>query len=162
MFFTKTKSLCLFFMAVMMIALTACSTASKVAATPTPDGSADVRADMEKYNQCLSQMNADCIASLFAPEGQIFDTGLIRAGSPDAIRSYMNQSFSVAHIDSINATIDSVVINGDVAVALGTYDEKTTDTTGQNSEAKLQYVAEWIQQANGQWLLNRVSTVILQ
>ncbi|MGA7194509.1 MAG: DUF4440 domain-containing protein [Anaerolineales bacterium] len=162
MFFTKTKFLNLFFMASIVVALTACSKAGKVVATPTPDESANVRADMGKYNQCLSQMNADCIASLFAPQGQIFDTGLIVAGSPAAIRSYMNQNFSAAHIDSLNATINTITINGGVGVVLGTYDEKTTDTTGQSSEAKLQYVAEWILQSNGQWLLNRFSTVIFQ
>ena len=67
-----------------------------------------------------------------------------------------------AHIDSLDATIDTITINGNVGVVLGTYDEKTTDATGQSSEAKLQYVAEWIYQSNGQWLLNRLSTVILQ
>ena len=36
---------------------------------------------------------------------------------------------------------------------LGIYDEKTTNATGQSSEKKLQYVAEWIYQSNGQWLL---------
>jgi hypothetical protein len=162
MFITKIKLVHLFYIASIIIVLTACSTAGKAVATPTPDESANVRADMEKYNQCLSQMNADCIASLFAPQGQIFDTGLIVAGSPAAVRSYMNQNFSAAHIDSLNATIDTITINGGVGVVLGTYDEKTTDTIGQSSEAKLQYVAEWIQQANGQWLLNRFSTVIFQ
>ena len=82
-----------------MATLTYCSTASKVVVTPTPDESLNVRADMEKYNQCLSQMNADCIASLLAPQGQIFDTGIIRAGSPAAIRSYIDQTFSAAHIN---------------------------------------------------------------
>jgi uncharacterized protein (TIGR02246 family) len=160
--FIQPKFLFLFFIFGIMAALTSCSTASKVVVAPTPDESSNVRADMEKYNQCLSQMNADCIASLFAPQGQIFDTGIIRAGSPAAIRSYMNQTFSAAHIDSLNATMDTITINGSVGVVLGTYDEKTTDTTGQSNEAKLQYVAEWIHQSNGQWLLNRLSTVILQ
>lgn len=162
MIFIKPRFLFLFLIFGIMAALTACGTASKVAVPPTPDESSDVRADMEKYNQCLSQMNADCIASLFAPQGQIFDTGLIQAGSPAAIRSYMNQTFSAAHIDSLNATIDTITINGGVGVVLGTYDEKTTDAKGQSSEAKLQYVAEWIHQSNSQWLLNRLSTVILQ
>jgi len=162
MFFAKNKFLPMFFTASMMFMLAACNTSNKVVATPTPDRSQDVRADMEKYNQCFSQMNADCMASLFAPQGQIFDTGLIVAGSPAAVRSYLNQTFSAAHIDSLNATIDTVTINGSVAVVLGTYDEKTTDTTGQSNEAKLQYVAEWIQQTDGQWLLNRLSTVIRQ
>ena len=158
----KSKFLFLSLVIGAMAALTACSTASKVTATPTPDYSPDVRADMEKYNQCFSQMNADCIASLFAPQGQIFDTGIIQAGSPAAIRSYMNQTFSAAHVDSLASTIDTITINGGVGVVLGTYDEKTTDAKGQSSEAKLQYVAEWICQSNGQWLLNRLSTVILQ
>jgi len=162
MFNKKSKFLFLSLMFGIMAALTACSTSSKVVVTPTPDESSNVRADMEKYNQCFSQMNADCIASLFAPQGQIFDTGIIQAGSPAAVRSYMNQTFSAAPIDSLNATMDTITINGSVGVVLGTYDEKTTDTTGQSSEARLQYVAEWIYQSNGQWLLNRLSTVILQ
>ena len=145
-----------------MILLAACNSANKITVTPTPDRSSEIRPYMENYNECFSYMNADCVAAFFAPQGQIFDTGLIRAAGPAAVRSYMNQTFSAAHVDSLNATIDSIVINGGVAVVLGTYDEKTTDTTGQSSEAKLQYVAEWIQQSNGQWLLNRLSTVISQ
>ena len=162
MFFTKTKCLFVFFIAIVMIALAACNFANKVTVTPTPDRSTDVHADMEKYNHCLSQMNADCMASLFASHGEIYDTGLLQASGPVAIQGYMNQTFSAAHIDSLNATIDSLVINGEVGVVLGIYDEKTTNTTGQSSEEKLQYVAEWIDQSNGQWLLNRVSTVISQ
>jgi len=162
MFFTKMKCLFVVFIASMMIALAACNSTNKVTATPTPDRSPDVRADMGKYNQCFSQMNADCMASLFAPKGAVYDTGLLQASGPDAIRSYMNQSFNAAHIVSLNATIDSIDINGGVGVVLGTYDEKTTNATGQSSEEKVQYVAEWIYRSNGQWLLNRVSTVILQ
>ena len=161
MLFIKIKCLFVVFIASMMIALTACNSTNKVTATPTPDRSPDVRADMGKYNQCFSQMNADCMASLFAPNGAVYDTGLLQASGPDAIRSYMNQSFNTAHLDSLTATIDSVMINGGLGVVLGTYDENTTNETGQSSETKLQYVAEWINQSNGQWLLNRVSTVIL-
>ena len=157
----KSRFLSLSLIFSIVAVVTACGT-NKVVVTPTPDELTNIRADMEKYNQCLSQMNADCIASLFAPQGQIFDTGIIRAGSPAAVRSYMNQTFSAAHVDLLDATIDTITINGGVGVVLGTYDEKTTDTTGQSSEAKLQYVAEWIHQSNGQWLLNRLSTVILQ
>ncbi len=162
MFFIGTKFLFVAFIAIIMIALTACNSTSKVAATPMPDYSPDVRADMEKYNQYFSQMNADGMASLFASNGGIYDTGLLQASGPDAIRSYMNQSFDTTHLDSLIPTIGSIIINGDVGVVLGIYDEKTTNTMGQSSEEKLQYVAEWIYQSNGQWLLNRLSTVISQ
>jgi ketosteroid isomerase-like protein len=157
MFSTKIKFLCLLIIAGLMIAWTACSTSNKVVATPTPDRSPDVRADMEKYNQCFSQMNADGMASLFAANGEIYDTGLLQASGPDGIRNYLDQSFSAGHIDSFTATVDSIFINGNVAAVVGTYNEKVTDTTNQNYEFKLRYVAEWIQQSNG-WLLNRVST----
>ena len=162
MFSIKSKFLFLFLIFGTMAALTACSTASKVGVTPTPDESSNVRADMEKYNQCFSQMNAGCMASSFVSNGTIYDTGLLHAKDSDGIRNYLDQSFSTNHIDSLAPTIDTITINGGVGVVLGTYDEKTTDTTGQSSEAKLQYVAEWIHQSNGQWRLNRLSTVILQ
>jgi ketosteroid isomerase-like protein len=149
------------FFAASIILLTACNTAGKVTATPTPDRSPDVRADIEKYNQCFSQMNADCIASLFASSGEIYDTGLLQASGPNAVRSYLNQSFSAARLDSFSATVDSIVINGNVGVATGTYNEKLTDAANQSYELKLRYVAEWIYQSNGQWLLNRLSTVML-
>ena len=93
MFFTKIKFLFVFFIAATTIALTACGTASKVTVTPTPDYSPDMRADMEKYNQCFSQTNVDCMESLFASNGEIYDTGLLQASGSDAIRSYLNQSF---------------------------------------------------------------------
>jgi ketosteroid isomerase-like protein len=105
-------------------------------------------------------MNAECIAASFVSNGTIYDTGLLQAKDSDGIHNYLDQSFSTNHIDSLASTIDSITINGTVAVVIGTYDEKTSDTAGQSSEAKLQYVAEWIQQSNGQWLLNRLSTVI--
>ena len=161
MFFPKARFLCVFFMAATMIMLTACSSTNKVAATPTPDYSPEVHADMEKYNQCFSQMNADCMASSFADNGTIYDTGLLQAKDSDGIHNYLDQSFSTNHIDSLASTIDAITINGTVAVVLGVYDEKTSDTTGQSNETKLRYVAEWIQQSNGQWLLNRLSTIPL-
>jgi len=65
MFNKKSKFLFLSLVIGTMAALTACSTASKVGVTPTPDESSNVRADMEKYNQCFSQMNAGCMASSF-------------------------------------------------------------------------------------------------
>ena len=162
MFSIKFKFLFLCLTFGIMAALIACSTASKVAVTPTPDESSNVRADMEKYNQCFSQMNAECMASSFVSHGTIYDTGLLHAKDSDGIRNYLDQSFSTNHIDSLASTIDTITINGGVGVVLGTYDEKTTDAKGQSNEAKLQYVAEWIYQSNGQWLLNRLSTVILQ
>ena len=122
MFFAKAKFLKLFFIASTMIGLTSCSTVSKVFATPTPDRTSEIRPYMENYNQCFSHMNADCVAAFFAPQGQIFDTGLIRAAGPAAVRSYLNQTFRAAHIDSLNATIDTITINGDVGVVLGIYD----------------------------------------
>jgi ketosteroid isomerase-like protein len=162
MSFIKFKFLFLFLIFGILAGLTSCSTGSKVTTTPTPDYSPDLRANMEKYNQCFSQMNAECMASTFVSNGTIYDTGLLHAKDSDGIRNYLDQSFSTNHIDSLASTIDTITINGDVGVVLGTYDEKTTDATGQSSEAKLQYVAEWIYQSNGQWLLNRLSTVILQ
>jgi len=148
-----------FFIVCMAATLMACSTESQAIATPTPDRSPEVRADMEKYNQCLSQTNADCMASLFATNGGVYNTGLLQASGPDAIRSYLNQKFGTEHVDSLTATIDSIIVNGDVAVVRGTDEEKTTDSTGQSNEANLQYVAEWVAQSNGQWLLNRISTL---
>jgi uncharacterized protein (TIGR02246 family) len=106
-------------------------------------------------------MDANCIATLYTPDGEIYTTGLLQASGPEAIRSFMNQSFEAAPITSFTATIDSIIINGDVAVVRGRYDEKTTHATGQSNEAKMQYTAEWNQQPNGQWLLKRYSTDIL-
>jgi ketosteroid isomerase-like protein len=87
--------------------------------------------------------------------------GLLQASGPDAIRSFMNQSFNNARIDSFPATIDSIIIYGEDAVVIGTSDEKTTDTANQSNEAKMRYITEWIGQPNGQWLLKRFNTEAL-
>ena len=79
MFITKIKFLFVFFTAATTIVLTACSSTNKVGATPTPDYSPDVHTKMEKYNQCFSQMNAECMASSFVANGTIYDTGLLQA-----------------------------------------------------------------------------------
>ena len=157
-----SKSTFLFLLIIISIAgITACNSSHPVTTTPTPDRSAAVRAVMGKYNQCFLQMNTNCIAALYTPDGEIYTTGLLQASGPDAIQSFMNQSFEAAPITSFTATIDSIIINGDVAVVRGRYDEKTTHPTGQSNEAKMRYIAEWMQQSNGQWLLKRYSTDIL-
>ena len=159
MFFEKSRSLLALCLVCITAALMACSPESKVVPTPTPDRSPVVRTNMEKYNQCFSQMNADCMAALFAANGGLYDTGLLQASGPEAIQGYLIQTFKAVRIDSLTATVDSTVINGDVAVVRGTYQEKTTDPAGQSSETKLQFVAEWMAQSNDAWLLNRISTV---
>ena len=140
-------------------ALAGCLASPTAAATATPDAAPQVRTFMGKFNQCFAQMTPDCMAAAFAPDGEVYSTGLLQASGPQAIRSYWNASFSAARLDSLAATVDSIVISGGVAVVLGTYDEKTTDTAGNANEIKLHYVAEWIRQADGSWLLHRISTV---
>ena len=159
--FTSKSPCLLLLILISMAGASACNSNHPVAATPTPDQSANVREFMGKYNQCFAQMDANCIATLYTPDGEIYTTGLLQASGPDKIRSFMDQSFKAAPINSFTATIDSIIINGDVGVVRGTYDEKTTNATGQSNEAKMQYTAEWNQQPNGQWLLKRYSTDIL-
>jgi len=159
MVFKKAGFPCAFLIVCTAITLMACSTEGKAVVTPTPDRSPEIRTGMEKYNQCFSQMNADCMASLFAPNGEIYATGLLQASGPGAVKGYLDQAFNSALLDSLSATIDSTVINGDVAVVRGTYDEKTSDSSGKNNETKLLYTAEWIAQSDGQWLLSRISTI---
>jgi uncharacterized protein (TIGR02246 family) len=147
--------------AIIIGTLTACATVSPPTAAPTPDQSAAVQAIMGKYNQCFSQMDANCISLLYTPDGEIYSTGLLQASGLDAIRSFMHQSFNNARIDSFTATINSIIINGEDAVVIGTTDEKTTNTANQSTEAKMQYITEWIGQPNGQWLLKRFNTEVL-
>ena len=147
--------------AIIIGTLTACATVSLPTATPTPDRSAAVRAIMGKYNQCFLQMDANCIASLYSSDGEIYSTGLLQTSGPDAIRSFMNQSFNDDRIDSFTATIDSIVINGEDAVVIGTTDEKTTNAANQSTETKMRTITEWIGQPNGQWLLKRFNTETL-
>jgi len=92
--FAKNKFLYLFFAAGMMVCARLAAPATRSLSRPTPDRSPDVRADMNRYNQYFSQMNADEMASLFAPGGEVYDTGLLQASGPDAIRSYLSQTFS--------------------------------------------------------------------
>ncbi len=94
MFITTIKPVHLFFIVDIMLAWTACNSTSKVSVTPTPNDSPDVRADMEKYNQCFSQMNAECMASSFVSDGTIYDTGSLDAKDLDGIRNHLDQSFS--------------------------------------------------------------------
>jgi len=134
--------------------LSACSTGGSPAATPTPDQTGDVRATMDRYNQFMVQKNAAGIAGLFAPEGEVYDTGLLEASGPDAIRTYMTQSLGAMTLASFTSSVDTIIIQAKVGVALGIYDE-----VGANGhDQKIRYVAEWILQPDGRWLLHRFST----
>src|SRR5258708_21293030 len=158
MFFIKFRFLCAWLLAVTV--LTACNGVRQVTATPTPDGSTGVRAVMEEYKQSISQMNAEKAAALFAPDGEIYDTGQLQASGPDAIRDYLKASFAAPSIDSFTSTVDSIFISGSDAAVLGTDDATTSHSTGQGNESKRGYIAERIRQSDGQAQPARLGTEI--
>jgi uncharacterized protein (TIGR02246 family) len=140
----------------------ACSARTVPAATPTPDGSASVQAQMDRYVQAVSQTNADALAALFAPDGQIYDTGQLAADGPAAVRTYLETSYAAIHVESYTTTPEPMIVGGGVAAAIGTFDEKyMTLATGQSGESKGHYTVEWRLQPDGSWLIHRLSTDVV-
>lgn len=140
--------------------------AGLVSCTAVPKGPgadaarAEVEAAMQRYQVAARAVDADSVAALYTTTATLFEPGIPPIVSRDSIRTFM-ASFPGVRVETATATADTIEIHGSTALYWGSYFEKL-DFPGQPvSEQHGKFVAEWVRQADGQWLIERMYRIPL-
>jgi uncharacterized protein (TIGR02246 family) len=157
------KTHAVFFFAVMFafIALSACTRAGIAPAspTPTPDFASEARSMMDRYTQAVLNMDSQTIASLFLPDGAVYDNGKLKARGPDAILKFLKSFDGVVRVDKYQTTITSVQVSGNTVILTGTFQQQyTLLANNQTGTSSGNFTAEWVHQADSKWSIRKMAT----
>jgi SnoaL-like domain len=113
----------------------------------------NVEAAMRYYDHLILKTDADSIALLYMPNGEL---GNIAVGR-DSIRNFLNrfENFKVIYQTT---TVDSITIKNDTAMLNGIYHQKVIVPAGDTISVKGEYNAKWIWLKDGGWHIRRMET----
>ena len=141
--------------------LLSCTSASE---RPEPAADAVARAEvaaaMQRYQVAARSVNPDSIAAFYTPTAILFEPGIRPIHTRDSIRAFI-ASFPGVRVEVATATPDTIEIWGNMALYWGSYFERL-DFPGQPlSEQHGKFVAQWLGQADGTWLIQRLFRIAL-
>jgi quinol monooxygenase YgiN/ketosteroid isomerase-like protein len=118
-----------------------------------------VKAAMRRYDQLALAMNAEGIAAMFTSDGELIDAGRTVARTPASILAFLKSFDGKVRVEENASSIESITVAGATAILTGTYQQKAL-LLADKREIRVQgkFEAEWIRQADGQWLIRRLST----
>jgi len=114
---------------------------------------AGVETAMQEYDRLLKKMDADSIALLFAPDG---DLGPIAHGR-DSIRNFL-ASFKNVRVLEISSVSASIKINNDTALQEGSYHQLALVDGKDTADLKGTFHANWIWTGKDGWRIKRMET----
>ncbi len=121
------------------------------------DAPARIEAALQKCSGDMLAMDADRIASAFASDGELQDRDRPPVVGRDAIRTYL-KTFTGVKVEENVLKGGSLQIVGPSALQMGTFRQKARLADGKVVESKGTFEAEWERQADGSWLISRVTT----
>lgn len=124
-------------------------------------GTADeVSHAMQRYQAVAKTVNPDSMAAFFTTAGTLFEPGIPPIRTRDSIRAFL-ASFPGAKVHIATATPDSIEVYDRTAYYWGAYHERL-DFPGQpTSEQRGKFVAQWVRQDDGTWLIHRMYRIPL-
>lgn len=135
--------------------LLSCSAAPE---QPAADGAvvrAEVEAAMQRYQVAARSVNPDSVSAFYTTTAILFEPGIPPIQTRDSIRAFM-ASFPGVRVEIATATADTIEIHGDMALYWGSYFEKLAFPGQPVSEQHGKFVAEWVRQTDGRWLVQRM------
>ena len=113
----------------------------------------EVEASMNQYNHLIQKLDADSIALLYTPDGNLGDIAIGR----DAIKKLL-ASFKGVTVLSQTSTTTSIKIVNDTALQTGNY-VQTDILSGKDTViVKGEYTAKWQWMGNDGWHIKRMTT----
>lgn len=144
-----------------VIALGACGPASARDSGRDDAGTrAQVEAAMQRYQAVSRLVNADSTAALYTTTAVLFEPGINPVVTRDSIRAFI-ASFPGVTVEVATATPDSIEVHGDMALYWGTYHEKLSFPGQPASDQRGKFVAQWVRQPGGAWLVERMYRIPL-
>jgi uncharacterized protein (TIGR02246 family) len=141
---------------VLAAALTSCTLTSREPASARTE----VAEAMQRYQAAARSVHPDSIAAFFAPNGVLFEPGINPIRTRDSIRAFV-ASFPGAQVHTATATPDTIEVYGGTAFLWGSYFEKLSFPGQPTSEQHGKFVAQWVRQDDGRWLIRRMYRVPL-
>jgi ketosteroid isomerase-like protein len=115
---------------------------------------------MQHYQVVARTVDPDSMAACFTPSGTLFEPGIKPIHTRDSIRAFL-ASFPGVKVHIATATADSIELHGGTAYYWGAYFERL-DFPGQPiSEQRGKFVAQWVRQDDGRWLMHRLYRIPL-
>jgi hypothetical protein len=111
----------------------------------------EIERAMKRYDRFILQVDADSIASCFAPDGR-----LGKLGGRDSIRAFL-KTFNEVKVLEQASTSETVVIDGDAARQEGHYRQKVI-LEGDTIIGTGKYSATWVWDGQAGWLLKKMET----
>ena len=124
-----------------------------------PSAEEQVKAAMRRYDQLVLSMNAQGIAAMFTPDGEIVNAGKTVARTPASIRAFLDSFDGKVRVEENVNSIESVTVTGVAALLTGSYQQKAL-ILADKREIRVQgkFEVEWSRQPDGRWLIQRMST----
>lgn len=118
----------------------------------------EIAAAMQRYQSAARTVDPDATAAFFAPTATLFEPGIPPIRTRDSIRAFI-ASFPGVRVDSATATPDTIEVFGGTAFLWGSYFERLAFPGQAASEQHGQFVAQWVRQPDGTWLIQRLFRV---
>lgn len=115
---------------------------------------------MQRYQAAARTVNADSVSAFYTGTATLFEPGIPPIVSRDSIRAFM-ASFPGVRVEIATVTADTIEIHGQTALYWGSYFEKLEFPGQPVSEQHGKFVAEWVQQQDGRWLIERMYRIPL-
>jgi hypothetical protein len=119
-----------------------------------PHRNVEIEEAMHHYDDLIRSVNADSIAAIYAPNGQLGDNPAIVGR--DSIRSFL-KTFSGFNVLETGSTSDSIGFRGDTATQRGTYYQRTILPEGDTVRVSGSFTATWIR-IDGRWYIAKMLT----
>ena len=114
----------------------------------------EIETAMLRYDQLIQKMDADSIALLYAPDGDLGDI----AHGRDSIRKFLS-TFTNVRVLSTSSTSDSIVFSSDTAVQTGKYTQVAVIQGKDTARLKGSYTAKWVWLPAEGWRLKKMITL---
>lgn len=140
------------------LVVSGCDGTAREPASPGNTVRADVSRAMERYVESVRAANADSMAAHFAPAALLLEPGIAPIRTRDSIRAFL-AAFAGLRVDSASVTPDTIQVLEGSAIYWGAYFERATFPGQPESSQHGMLVADWIQQDDGTWLMQRLLRV---
>lgn len=140
--------------------LLSCTAAPGRPATDEATARAEVAAAMQRYQVAARSVNADSVSAFYTTTATLFEPGIPPIQTRDSIRAFMG-SFPGVRVEIATATPDTIEVHGEMALYWGSYFEKLEFPGQPVSEQHGKFVAQWVRQAEGNWLIQRLYRIPL-
>ena len=127
---------------------------------PSSPDSAAVRpvieAAMQRFNHFMRAGPADSVAAMFTQDGELYEPREAVHKGRTSIRSFFAPLTVDVRIESATTTTQALEVRAGSVMQWGEYVENGGPVSQATRAYRGRFVAEWVRQSNGRWLLHRL------